>query len=81
MQIIGSSSYNTVLQGTYYFPSAKVVFALDGPIQYNILDAWQIEFAVLTFASGTFSGSGFYNNYSSLANGSPIKGSGGVVVE
>lgn len=81
VQIIGSSSYNTVLQGTYYFPSAKVVFALDGPIQYNILDAWQIEFAVLTFASGTFSGSGFYNNYSSLANGSPIKGSGGVVVE
>jgi Flp pilus assembly protein TadG len=80
-QIIGSSSYNTVLQGTYYFPKAKVVFAFDGPIQYDILDAWQIEFAFLTFAGSSFNSSGFSNNYSSLANGSPIKGTGGVIVE
>jgi hypothetical protein len=80
-QIIGRSSYNTVLQGAYYFPGAKVVFALDGPIKYNILDAWQIEFAALTFAGGTFSTTGFYNDYSSLANGSPVKGTGGVLVE
>jgi hypothetical protein len=80
-QIIGSSSYNTVLQGAYYFPTAKVVFALDGPIQYDILDAWQIEFAFLTFAGSNFNTSGFYNNYSSLANGSPVKGTGGVLVE
>ena len=80
-QIIGSSSYNTVLQGTYYFPKAKVVFALDGPINYDILDAWQIEFAALTFAGSNFRTTGFYNDYSSLANGSPVKGTGGVVVE
>lgn len=80
-QIIGSSSYNTVLQGAYYFPKAKVVFAFDGPIQYDILDAWQIEFAFLTFAGSNFNTSGFSNNYSSLADGSPIKGTGGVIVE
>jgi hypothetical protein len=72
---------NTTLQGTYYFPRAKVVFAFDGPVSYNILDAWQVEFAVLTFASGTFKSSGFGNDYSSLANGSPIKGIGGVLVQ
>ena len=80
-QIIGTSSMNTTLQGTYYFPRAKVVFAFDGPVSYNILDAWQVEFAVLTFASGTFKSSGFGNDYSSLANGSPIKGIGGVLVQ
>jgi Flp pilus assembly protein TadG len=80
-QIIGSSSFNTTLQGAYYFPKAKVVFALDGPIKYDILDAWQIEFALLTFAGSTFNTTGFYNDYSSLANGSPVKGTGGVLVE
>lgn len=80
-QIIGTSSLNTVLQGVYYFPRAKVVFAFDGPIQYDILDAWQIEFAFLTFAGSTFNTSGFSNDYSSLANGSPVKGTGGVLVE
>jgi hypothetical protein len=80
-QIIGSSSFNTVLQGAYYFPKAKVVFALDGPIKYNILDAYQIEFAALTFAGSNFNTSGFFNDYSSLANGSPVKGTGGVLVE
>ena len=80
-QIIGSSSYNTTLQGSYYFPTAKVVFALDGPIKYDILDAWEIEFAALTFAGSSFKTTGFYNDYSTLANGSPVKGTGGVLVE
>jgi Flp pilus assembly protein TadG len=80
-QIIGSSSFNTILQGAYYFPKAKVVFALDGPIKYNILDAYQIEFAALTFAGSNFNTSGFFNDYSTLANGSPVKGTGGVLVE
>jgi len=80
-QIIGTSSLNTVLEGTYYFPKAKVLFAFSGPVQYNILDAWQIQFVFLTFSNGNFSTSGFSNDYSSLANGSPIKGSGGVLVE
>jgi hypothetical protein len=80
-QIIGSAAYNTTLQGAYYFPTAKVEFAFDGPIQYDILDAWQIEFAALTFAGTNFNTSGFSSNYSSLANGSPVKGTGGVIVE
>ena len=80
-QILGSSSFNTTLQGSFYFPKAKVVFAFDGPIQYDILDAWQIEFAALTFASSTFSTSTFTSDYSSLANGSPVKGTGGILVE
>ena len=81
-QIVGSSSWNTTLQGTYYFPSATVNFAFDGAVQYNILDAKDIHFAFLTLANGDTHGtSGFSNNYSSLANGSPAFGSGAVLVE
>ena len=80
-QIIGSSSFNTKIQGTYYFPMAKVVFAFDGLVDYNILDAYQIEFAALTLGGTTFSSSGFSNNYTTLANGSPVKGGNGVLVE
>lgn len=80
--IIGSPHWSTTLEGTYYFPKATVDFAFDGPINYNILDAWAIDFQFLTFADGTTIGtSGFNNNYSSLANGSPVKGTGGVIVE
>ncbi len=78
--IIGSSSWNTVLEGAYYFPKGKVVFALDGPANYNILVAYDIEFAVLTFGSTTLT-SGVKSNYSSLANGSPVGGSGAVMVQ
>jgi len=70
--IIGSGDWNTVLEGAYYFPMAKVLFAFDGPVKYNILDAWQIEFEALTFATGTYT-AGFSNNYSTLADGSPVK--------
>jgi hypothetical protein len=80
-QIIGSPDWNTTLEGTYYFPRATVQFAFDGPVSYNILDAWKIDFFIFTWASGNLSSSGFSNNYSSLADGSPVKGSGGVVVE
>jgi len=75
-QIIGSSSYNTTLQGSYYFPKASVVFAFDGTVKYDILVADQIRFAYLTFGVGQFTSSGFSNNYSSLASGSPVKGNG-----
>jgi hypothetical protein len=78
--IIGSSSFNTVLQGTYYFPGAKVEFAFDGLVDYNILDAYQIEFEILTLGGTTVQGN-FSNNYSTLANGSPVKGGDGVLVE
>ena len=63
--------------------SHSITFALDGSVQYNILDAYDIAFEVLTFANGLTSGSNqqFNNNYSSLANGSPVKGNGAVLVE
>lgn len=81
--IAGSTSWNTTLQGTYYFPTASIAFALDGSVQYNILDAYDIAFEFLTFANGLTSGANqhFNNNYSSLANGSPVKGNGAVLVE
>jgi Flp pilus assembly protein TadG len=81
--IAGSSSYNTTLQGTYYFPSAKVVYALDGVVAYNILVAKDIQVAFLTFLNGHTAGGGqqFSNDYSSLANGSPLSGSGAVLVQ
>lgn len=76
--IIGSSSWNTVLEGTYYFPKAKVEFAFDGIVHYNILVAYDIAFE---FLSAGVSTSGFSSDYSSLTNGSPIKsGSGGASI-
>lgn len=75
-QIIGNSSYNTSLQGSYYFPTASVVFAFDGTVKYDVLVADEIRFAYLTFGAGQFTGSGFTNDYSSLSSGSPLKGNG-----
>ncbi|HUJ33038.1 MAG TPA: pilus assembly protein TadG-related protein [Candidatus Acidoferrum sp.] len=75
-QIIGSSSFNTALQGSYYLPTASVVFAFDGNVKYDILVADKIRFAYLTFSQGTFSSSGFNNDYSSLSTGSPVRGNG-----
>jgi len=81
-QIIGTSSWNTVLEGAYYFPKAKITFALDGLENYTILDAYQIHMEFFTFSDGTQLGSSqLYNNYGSLADGSPVHGVGGVVVE
>jgi Flp pilus assembly protein TadG len=80
--IEGSSSWNTVLQGAYYFPSAKVQFALDGYVAYSFLIAKDIDFFLLTVGGNTVQ-SGSNNNYdfSSLANGSPLYGSGAVLVQ
>jgi Flp pilus assembly protein TadG len=75
-QIIGSSSYNTALQGSYYLPTASVVFAFSGNVKYDILVADKIRFAYLTFGAGSFTGSGFSNDYTSLATGSPVRGNG-----
>jgi Flp pilus assembly protein TadG len=82
-QIAGSSSWNTKLQGTYYLPSAKVLYALDGVVAYNILVAKDIEVTFLTFLNGYTAGGSqqFSNDYSSLANGSPLSGSGAVLVQ
>jgi Flp pilus assembly protein TadG len=78
--ILGSPDWNTVLEGTYYFPKAKVVFAFSGPVKYNILVAYDIEFSIFTFGSTTTS-SNFASDYGSLANGSPVAGSGAAVVQ
>ena len=79
-QIVGSAAWNVKLQGTYYFPAATVNFTFDGPVQYNILDAKDIHFMFLTLANGDTHGSSvFSNDYSSLANGSPVHGSGAVL--
>jgi hypothetical protein len=48
-------------------------------VDYNILVAYDIEFAFLTSANvGT---SNFTSNYTSLVNGSPLSGTGAVVVQ
>ena len=77
--ILGSPAWGTALEGTYYFPSARVVFAASLPVRYNILIAYDIDFAVLTFGSAFTSS--FTADYSSLANGSPISGTGAVLVQ
>jgi hypothetical protein len=78
--ILGSPSWNTLLEGSYYLPTASVTFAFSGPVNYNILVAYDIEFAYLTFGSTTLT-SGFSSNYSTLVNGSPTSGSSAVLVQ
>ena len=77
---LGGILTGTRLQGTYYFPTAKVTYALSGLQDYNTLVAYDIDFAVLTLGF-TKQTTGFTNNYSSLANGSPAGGSGAVLVQ
>ncbi len=77
--LLGSPLWNTKLEGSYYFPKAKVVYALSGPAKYNILVAYDIEFAVLSL--GLSYTSSFTNDYSSLASGSPVSGTGAVLVQ
>jgi Flp pilus assembly protein TadG len=80
--IEGTTSWNTVLQGAYYFPNAQVKFALDGYVQYSFLVAKDIDFLVLTVAGSTVqSGANNSNDFSSLSNGSPLSGSGAVLVQ
>jgi Flp pilus assembly protein TadG len=78
--LIGSSVYNTTLEGTYYFPKAKVVYALSGLTNYNILIAYNVEFTLLTLGSSNVT-STFNSNYTSLASGSPVPGYGAVLTQ
>ena len=64
-QIIGTSQWNTVLNGAYYFPSATVSYNYSGPAKYNFLIARDITIPAGAVAT-------FTNDYSSLANGSPL---------
>jgi Putative Flp pilus-assembly TadE/G-like len=77
--IIGSAFWNTKLTGASYFPSATVTFALDAMVDYDIVVANKVNFGFSFMTSDV--GTKFYNNYSSLANGSPLKSGGASLVE
>jgi hypothetical protein len=80
--IMGTSSWNTVLQGIYYFPSATVQFVFDGFVDYSVLVAKDISFLLLTVGGNTVqSGANNNNDFSSLSNGSPLSGTGAVLVQ
>ena len=78
--LVGSLSLNTVLEGTYYFPSAAVTFTLSGSSNYNIVVAKDIIFAPVTIGLTTLA-TGFNSSYSTLVNGSPVAGTGAVLVQ
>jgi hypothetical protein len=75
--VVGSASFNTTPTGTSYFPSATVLYAFDATVNYNILVAKDITLG-LTW-SGNNIDTKFFNNYTELNNGSPIKGGAAVV--
>jgi hypothetical protein len=77
--VVGSTTFNNKLTGTSYFPSASVTFAFDITVDYNDIVAKDITFGVQW--NSTTIGTNSYNNYSSLANGSPLKGTTGVLVQ
>ncbi len=79
--IVGTSSFNTKIEGSYYFPNATVNFAFSGLVRYSILVAKSIDFIIFTAGGGTYNTQIFPQDFSSLANGSPIKGGYGVLVE
>lgn len=77
-QIIGMSSDSTVLQGTYYFPAATLNIAYSGTVAYNAAVANVVVFDDLSSGSQNFTTTNITNNYSSLTNGSPVKGGGAL---
>ncbi len=79
--ILGTTSWNTNINGTYYFPTARVLFAASGVTAYNILVAYDIDFAALTLGTTKATASSFMSDYSSLANGSPLQSSAAVLVQ
>jgi hypothetical protein len=77
--ILGTTSLNTVLNGAYYFPAATVNFGVSGTSNYNILVAKDINFLAslgLTTLQSTFAA-----NYNALVDGSPVAGTGSVLVQ
>jgi Flp pilus assembly protein TadG len=78
--ILGSTSLNTDLEGAFYFPTARVNYAVSGPAKYDILVAYDIDFILLTFAGSNLT-SNFGSDYSALINGSPASGNGVALVQ
>jgi hypothetical protein len=72
-----SAFFNTKVTGSTYLPSAPVTFAFDITVDYNDLVAKDITFG-LTLNGQTIA-TNSYNNYNTLANGSPLKNSGKLV--
>ncbi len=79
--ILGSSTLNTNVEGAYYFPNAKVQFALSGAASYNILVAKDIRFGVLSTAASSFSTSAFASNFSGLLSGTPLNNGAATLVQ
>ncbi len=75
----GSAAWNTVLRGTAYFPKAKVLYTYSGAPVYNILVAYDVEFAYISAAST--GASSFSSDYSTLPKGSPVGELGASLVE
>jgi len=71
--ILGDTSLNSDLEGAFYFPTARVSYAVNGPAKYNILVGYDIDFILLTFAGNSLQ-STFGSDYSGLTNGSPVAG-------
>jgi len=77
--VVGAASWNTRLTGASYFPNASIIFALDLMVNYDIVVAKNVT---LGFAYDNVQVStNFYNNYSELASGTPIKSSIAVLSE
>lgn len=74
-----SSSLGSKLEGAYYFPTANVDVALSGPSAYNYLVANKINFMLLT--AGLAQTTRFSNDYSTLANTSPLGGDNSELVQ
>ena len=74
--VVGSAFFNTKLTGSTYLPSAPVTFAFDITVDYNDLVAKDITFGLALYG---IVATNSYNNYSALANGSPLKNSGKLV--
>lgn len=78
--IVGWNSDDTDVQGAYYFPTALVEIASAGAVSYNPIVANTILFYDVTFDGQNFATTNIYSDYSSLSDGSPLKG-GGVLAE
>ena len=74
--LLASGPFNTKLEGSSYFPTASVNYAVSGTTTYNILVAKDIHF-IASFGLG----SSFNNNYSALSSGSPLNGDADVLVQ
>jgi hypothetical protein len=77
--VVGSAFFNTHLTGSTYLPQAAVTYAFDITVDYNALVAKDVTFGLTL--NGQQVSTKSYNNYTSLANGSPLRGTVVVLTE